>query len=200
MDFPLDDEIFTGITWRSMVFFLVSSIAVACCTVLLSSVVLRCSPFLGFGWFSAGCFSRSQVWLPRSVSPMSLRGLWRNLWCHLSLLLHGQNFWDSHLSLRCPGLIQTWHNLWHFTISQRVCRSLFWNWRHEASSYEPEQQKQLCTPRKDESASLVFYTSYWVSQSCSLHILLQSTMYCKYSLKLKGYTKIGCATPDTKNH
>ena len=24
-------------------------------------------------------------------------------------------------------------------------------------------------------------------------------MYCKYSLKLKGYTKIGCATPDTKN-
>ena len=40
----------------------------------------------------------------------------------------------------------------------------------------------------------------WVTQSCSLHILLQSSMYCKYSLKLKGYTKIGCATPDTKNH
>ena len=39
-----------------------------------------------------------------------------------------------------------------------------------------------------------------VTQSCSLHILLQSSMYCKYSLKLKGYTKIGCATPDTKNH
>ena len=39
-----------------------------------------------------------------------------------------------------------------------------------------------------------------VSQSRSLHILLQSAMYCKYSLKLKGYTKIGCATPDTKNH
>ena len=45
----------------------------------------------------------------------------------------------------------------------------------------------------------------WVSQSCSLHILLhyyillQSAMYCKYSLKLKGYTKVGCATPDTKN-
>ena len=37
-----------------------------------------------------------------------------------------------------------------------------------------------------------------VSQSCSLHMLLQSAMYCKYSLKLKGYTKIGCATPDTK--
>ena len=40
----------------------------------------------------------------------------------------------------------------------------------------------------------------WVTQSCSLHILLQSSMYCKYSLKLKGYTKIGCATPNTKNH
>ena len=39
-----------------------------------------------------------------------------------------------------------------------------------------------------------------VSQSCSLHILLQSAMFCKYSLKIKGYTKIGCATPDTKNH
>ena len=25
-------------------------------------------------------------------------------------------------------------------------------------------------------------------------------MYCKYSLKLKGYTKIGCATRDKKNH
>ena len=39
-----------------------------------------------------------------------------------------------------------------------------------------------------------------VSQSCSLHILLQSAMFCKYSLKIKGFTKIGCATPDTKNH
>ena len=39
-----------------------------------------------------------------------------------------------------------------------------------------------------------------VSQSCSLHILLQSAMFCKYSLKIKGSTKIGCATPDTKNH
>ena len=24
-------------------------------------------------------------------------------------------------------------------------------------------------------------------------------MYCKYSLKLKGSTKLACATPDTKN-
>ena len=37
-----------------------------------------------------------------------------------------------------------------------------------------------------------------VSQSCSLRILLHSAMFCKYSLKIKGYTKIGGATPDTK--
>ena len=76
-----------------------------------------------------------------------LEGLWRSPWCRLSLL-HGQNFWDSHLSLWCPGLIQTWRNLWHFTISQRVCRSLFWNSRHDASLCEPEQHKQFCTPSK----------------------------------------------------
>ena len=28
-----------------------------------------------------------------------------------------------------------------------------------------------------------------VSQSCSLHVLLQSAMFCKYSLKIKGSTK-----------
>ena len=33
-------------------------------------------------------------------------------------------------------------------ISTGVCRSLFWNSRHDASLCEPEQHKQLCTPSK----------------------------------------------------
>ena len=145
MDFTSDDEIFTGITWSRMVFFLVGSVTVAYCTVLLTSVEFGCSPFPGIGVFPEGCCPPSRVWFPALVSAVSLHGrLWRSLWCRLSLP-QGQNLWDSHLPLWCPVLIQTWHNLWRFTISQRLWRSLFCNFGHEASSCDPEQHKQFCT-------------------------------------------------------
>ena len=76
-------------------------------------------------WFTAGFGSPWRVWLPPLVWGMFPFGeLWRSLWCPL-LLSHGQNLSDSHRPLWCPSLIQTWHSLWRFTISQRVCRSLF---------------------------------------------------------------------------
>ena len=43
MNFLSEVKIFTGITWRSIVFF---SVTVAYCTVILCSVMLGCSPFL----------------------------------------------------------------------------------------------------------------------------------------------------------
>ena len=145
MDFPSHDEIFTGITWSRMVFFLVGSVMVVYCTMLLDSVEFGCSPFPGVGVFLGGC-PASQVWFPPLVSAVSvLGGLWRSLWCRLSLP-HGQSLWDSHLPLWCPCLIQTWHNLWRFTISQQLWRSLFCNSGHEASSCDPEQHKQFYTP------------------------------------------------------
>ena len=52
---------------------------------------------------------------------------------------------------------------------------------------------------RERMSQPVLYSTH-PTESASLHILLQSTMYCKYSLKLKGYAKIGCATPDMKNH
>ena len=120
---------------------LVGSVRVAYCTVLLGSVVLGCSSFL---WFTAG-FGSPLAGLAAYVgfSSVSPRGLWRSLWCRLSLP-HGQNLWDSHLPLWCPCLVQTWHSLWRFTISQQICRSLLFNSGHEASSCDPEQHKQFC--------------------------------------------------------
>ena len=61
-------------------------------------------------------------------------------------ILSHRDFWEANEQVQCLGLIQTWHNLWRFTISQRVCRSMFCNSWRESSSCDLEQHKQFCLP------------------------------------------------------
>ena len=106
MSFPSDDEIFAGIIWRSMIFFLVGSIAVAYCTVPPK--------------FRAWMFTIPWVWLifrrllfpfTGLVTLVSVSNV--SSWEVVKkpevpfIISTWTEPWDSHLSLRCPDLIQT---------------------------------------------------------------------------------------------
>ena len=124
MNFPSEDKIFAGITWRSIVFFLVGSVMVAYRTVILCSVVLSCSPFL---WFTAG-FNLVPLggfgFLHWFEQCLPLGGFEETCGVFYHSLM-GRTFGIHTCRLWCRCVIQARHSLWSFTISQRVCVSLF---------------------------------------------------------------------------
>ena len=79
---------------------------------------------------------------PRSLSQMSLLvvSFITSTWTELLGFTPVSMMSWSYTNVTQP---MAFHN-----ISTEVCRSLFWNSRHDASLCEPEQHKQLCTPSK----------------------------------------------------
>ena len=182
MDFTSDDEIFTGMTWSRMVFFLVGSVTVAYCTVLLTSVEFGCSPFSGIGVFPGRLLSSFTGLIPSvgfsSVPPWVVVKKSVVLFCHS----HMDITFRIHTCLYawCEGLIQTGHNLWCLTISQRLWRSLFCN-----SGMKPVWV--ILSSTNSSACSLGAYSVYHLFQVFQCLLRWNQLQRMKSALDLKGH-------------